>query len=74
MKCANADFISKPFGGYDKLIKNFLSPKGHQNQLKGLQVMAIILKGLILPIGGASAVEGLQSTGLPCLVFLICPV
>ena len=25
--------------------------------------MAILLKGLILPIGGASAVEGLLSTG-----------
>ena len=25
-----------------------------------------------LPIGGASAVEGLQSTGLPRLVFLFC--
>ena len=30
--------------------------------------MAILLKGLILPIGGDSAVEGLLSTGLPRLV------
>ena len=31
--------------------------------------MAILLKGRISPIaGGASAVEGLQSTGLPLLV------
>ena len=30
--------------------------------------MAILLKRWILPIGGASAVEGLRSTGLPRLV------
>ena len=45
--------------------------------MKGLQialrttdsrVTAIFLTGWILPIGGASVVEGLQSTGLPRLV------
>ena len=41
------------------VIKNFLNPKGHQNCVSGSKDMAILLKGLILPIGGASAVEGL---------------
>jgi hypothetical protein len=50
------------------VIKNFLKPKGHQNPINGLKFTAILLKGRILPIGGASAVEGLQSTGLPRLV------
>ena len=31
--------------------------------------LLVLLKGWISPIGGASAVEGLQSTGLPRLVF-----
>jgi hypothetical protein len=51
------------------VIKNFLNPKGHQNPINGSKVMAILLKGWILPIGGASPVEGLQSTGLPRLVW-----
>ena len=33
--------------------------------------MAILLNGWILPINGASAVEGLLSTGLLCLVYII---
>ena len=52
------------------MIKNFLNPEGHQNQINGSKVTAILLKGWILPIGGASTVEGLRSTGLPCLVFI----
>ena len=52
------------------MIKNFLNPEGHQNCISGSKVTAILQKGLILPIGGASAVEGLQSTGLPCLVYI----
>ena len=51
-------------------IKTFLNPEGHQNRFTGSKVTAILLKGWILPIGGASAVEGLQSTGLPRLVFI----
>ena len=51
------------------MIKTFLNPKGHQNRICGSKVTAILLKGRILPIGGASAVEGLRSTGLPRLVF-----
>ena len=51
-------------------IKTFLNPEGHQNRITGSKVTAILLKGWILPIGGASAVEGLQSTGLPRLVHI----
>ena len=54
---------------YYIVIKTFLNPEGHQNRISGLKVMAILLKGWILPIGGASSVEGLQSTGLPRLVY-----
>ena len=53
------------------MIKNFLNPKDHQNLINGSKVTTILLKGQILPIGGASAVEGLWSTGLPHLVFVI---
>ena len=49
-------------------IKNFLNPEEQQNPIHGSKVTADLLKGWILPIGGASAVEGLQSTGLPRLV------
>ena len=50
------------------VINYFLNPEGHQNPIDGSKVTAILLKGCILPIGGASAVEGLRSTGLPLLV------
>ena len=36
--------------------------------LKFLGVTAILLNRWILPIGGASLLEGLRSTGLPCIV------
>ena len=49
-------------------IKTFLNPKGHQNRITGTKVTAILLMGWILPNGGSSAVEGLQSMGLPGLV------
>ena len=42
------------------MIKNFLNPEGHQNPISGSKVTAILLKGWILPIGGASAGEGLR--------------
>ena len=42
------------------MIKNFINPKGHQNPISGSKVIAILLKGWILPIGGASAGEGLR--------------
>ena len=55
---------------YVIVIKNFLNPEGHQNPINGLKVTAILRKGWILPIDGASAVEGLRSTGLLRLVFV----
>ena len=45
-----------------------LNLEGHPNCTTGSRVTAILLKGSILPIGEASAVEGLQSTGLHRLV------
>ena len=53
---------------YFIVIKNFVMPKGHENLICGSAVTAILLKGLLLLTGGASAVEVLRSTGLPCLV------
>ena len=53
---------------YVIVIKNFLNPEGHQNPISGSKVTAILLKGWILPNGGASAVDGLRSRGLPRLV------
>ena len=44
---------------YVIVIKNFLNPERHQNRMSGSKGTAILLKGCILPIGGASAVEGL---------------
>ena len=38
---------------YVIVIKNFLNPEGHQNPISGSKVTAILLKGWILPIGGA---------------------
>ena len=45
---------------YVVVIKNFLNLEGHQNPISGSKVTAILLKGWILPIGGASAGEGLH--------------
>ena len=42
--------------------------EGHQNRITGSRVTAILLNGWILPVGGASAVEGLRLTGLSRLV------
>ena len=33
------------------VLKNFINPKGHQNRIVGSKLMAILLKGWILPIG-----------------------
>ena len=49
-------------------FRHKIDSKGHANCITGSEVKAILLNGWILPIGGASAVEGLQSTGLPRLV------
>ena len=43
---------------YCIVIKNFLNPEGHQNPMSGSKVTPILLKGWILPIGGASSGEG----------------
>ena len=42
------------------MIKNFLNPEGHQNPISGSKVKAILLEGLIWPIGEASAGQGLR--------------
>ena len=42
------------------MIKNFINPEGHQNPISGSKVKAILLKGWILPIGGASSGESLR--------------
>ena len=55
------------------MIKKFLSPEGHQNCISGSKVTAILLMEWILPIGAASAVEGLRSTGLARLVYIYIP-
>ena len=55
---------------YVVVIKTFLNPEGHQHPISGSKVAAILMKWRILPIGGASAVKGLRSTGLPRLVLL----
>ena len=44
----------------DYVIVTFLNPDGHQNRITGSKVTAILLKRWMLPIGGASAVEGLR--------------
>ena len=55
---------------YVIVIKNFLIPEGNQNPIIGSKVTDILLKGRILHFGGAPAVEGLRSTGLPRLVLI----
>ena len=54
---------------YVIVIQIFLNPEWHQDPFNGSKGTAFLLKGWILPIGEASAVEGLQSTGLPRLFF-----
>ena len=45
---------------YVTMFKKILNLKGHPNRITGSKVTAILLNGWILPIGGASAVEGLR--------------
>ena len=45
--------------------------KGIKIALLVQELKAILLNGWILPIGGASSVEGLRSTGLSRLVSLL---
>ena len=53
---------------YVSICLEILNLEGHPNCTTGLRVTAILLNGWILPIGGASSVEGLGSTGRPRLV------
>ena len=55
---------------YIAFFSEILNFEGHQNCITGSRVTAILLNGWILPVGGASAVEGLRSTGLPRLVYI----
>ena len=43
--------------------------EGHQNCITGSRVTAIYLNGWILPISGASVMEGVQLTGQSCPVY-----
>ena len=45
---------------YVIVIRYFFNPEGHQNPISGSEVTAILLKGWIWPIGGASSGEGLR--------------
>ena len=42
-----------------------LNLEGHPNPITGSRVTAILMNGWILPIGRASAVEGVRPTWLP---------
>ena len=55
---------------YVTLFYDILNREWHQNRINGIRVTVILLNGWILLIGGASAAEGMLSTGLLCLVFL----
>ena len=48
---------------YLRTFQESLYLEGHPNLITGSRVTAILLNGWILHIGGASAVEGLLSTG-----------
>ena len=53
------------------VIRNFLNPEGQQNPISGSKVTAILLKGWILPICGASAGECLRLQPAQQACFLI---
>jgi hypothetical protein len=48
--------------------REILDLEGHPNQITDSRVTRILPNGLIMPVGGASAVEGLRSKGLARLV------
>ena len=74
MRCLHAQTVRDSSSSfkvdYVIVIKNFRNPEGHQNSISGSKVTAILLKGLILPIGEASAGEGmrLQPAQQACLL------
>ena len=53
------------------MIKNFLNLGGHQNPFSGSKFTAILLKGWIWPIGGASTGEGLPCSLRSRLVLIL---
>ena len=53
---------------YVAIFYKILNLEEHQNLITGSKVTAILLNVWILPIGGASSVKGLRSTGLRRLV------
>ena len=53
---------------YVTFLLEIINLERHPNRTTGSRVTAVLLNGWIFPIGGASAVEGLRSTGLPRLV------
>ena len=68
-------------GDYVTMFSEILNLEGHPNHITGSRVTATLLNGWILPICGASLVEGLRSTFTPssfpgarvwvgCLLFL----
>ena len=69
--CQNGDMSGYDLSGYifygDKQTEDL------PNCITGSRVTAILLNEWILPIGGASAVEGLRSMGLPRLVLETLP-
>ena len=48
---------------YFTIFLKILNLKGHPNNITGSRVAENLLNVMILPIGGASAVEGVLSTG-----------
>ena len=56
---------------YIPFVLEIFNLEGNSNSITGLRVTLILLNGMILPISGALAVEGVLSTGLPCLVSVL---
>ena len=54
----------------DHIKKKLGDSKSLPNYITGSKVTAFLLKVWILPVGGTSSVDGLQSTRLRCLVFI----
>ena len=58
------------FSHYVTIFKEIINLGGNLNRITGSRVTAILLNGWIMPIGGASEVEGLLSTGPTLFRFL----
>ena len=46
-----------------------LNIQGHPHRIIGSRGTTVLVNGWIFPFGGSSAMEGMQSMGLPCIVF-----